>query len=161
VVSIGPDAQGAERLLISKGYGGGSSLFSVSHDDKNRWTTASLWKQPKLLKTKFSNVAVLNGFGYALSDGILECVELAPGRRCWKQGHFDYGQILRANDLLLVESEQGEVALVAASPEEYHEFGRFQALDDQTWNTLCLWGGRYLLVRNSQEAACYELPLAK
>ena len=161
VVPIGPDAQGAERLLISKGYTGGCSLFSVSHDDKNHWTTASIWKQSKLLKTKFSNVAVLAGFGYALSDGILECVELAPGRRRWKQGHFDYGQILRVGDLLLVESEQGEVALVAASPEEYHEFGRFQALDDQTWNTLCFWGGRYLLVRNSQEAACYELPLAR
>ena len=33
---------------------------------------------------------------------------------------------------------------------------RFAALAGQTWNNLCL-AGRRLLVRNAEEAACYEL----
>ena len=46
-----------------------------------------------------------------------------------------------------------------ASPDAFTELGHFEALDGQTWNTLCLWG-RHLLVRNSEQAACWELPLA-
>jgi hypothetical protein len=35
---------------------------------------------------------------------------------------------------------------------------RFHAIDGKSWNTPAL-AGRYLLVRNAEEAACYELPL--
>ena len=75
----------------------------------------------------------------------------------WKKGRYKYGQILAADDLLLVLGEFGELALVEASPTEYRELGRIQVLEGQTWNTLCLTGNR-LLVRNAKEAACYELP---
>jgi outer membrane protein assembly factor BamB len=39
-----------------------------------------------------------------------------------------------------------------------HVLGRFQAIEGMTWNTIALYGP-YLLVRNAEEAACYELPL--
>ena len=61
-------------------------------------------------------------------------------------------------DLLLVQGETGEVALVEASPERFTELTRFQAIDGKSWNTPAL-AGPYLLVRNAEEAACYELPL--
>ena len=43
-------------------------------------------------------------------------------------------------------------------PTEFRELAFFDALNDRTWNTPALAGG-FLLVRNDQEAACYELPL--
>ena len=132
----------------------------MNSDEHGRWTTKTIWASSREMKTKFSNVAILNGFIYGLSDTRLACVELATGKRRWIGGNYGHGQILRAGDLLFVESEEGEVALVAAAPDQYSEFARFPAVEGKTWNTLCLWGGRYLLVRNSQEAACYELPLA-
>ena len=33
-------------------------------------------------------------------------------------------------------------------------------LDGMTWNNIALYGP-YLLVRNAEEAACYELPVEK
>ncbi len=44
--------------------------------------------------------------------------------------------------------------------EAFHELAKFQALEGKTWNNPAL-SGDLLLVRNAQEAACYELPLAK
>jgi len=155
VVPVGDD-----RLFVTKAYNKGASLFTVSRDEANHWTAKTIWSHPNVLKTKFTNVAILRGFAYGLSDGILECADVETGKRRWKQGHFGHGQILRVGDLLFVESDAGEVALVEASPEAFHELGRFQAIEGQTWNTLCLWGS-YLLVRNSEEAACYKLPVAR
>ena len=97
---------------------------------------------------------------YALSDGILECVEVDTGRRRWRDRRGDYGpgQILLVGDVILVQAESGEVVMVEANPDRLVELGRIPALTDQTWNNLCLYD-HYLLVRNSVEAACYDLPL--
>ena len=54
------------------------------------------------------------------------------------------------DDLILIQSEPGAVAL--------KELGHIPVLNAKTWNHPTL-AGRYLLVRNSEEMACYELPL--
>ncbi len=154
---------GSDRLFVSKGYTGGARNLpgsaATNRIGQVGLRTGDIWFKNNVLKTKFTNVAVLDGSVYGLSDGILECVELNTGKkRRWKQGHYGHGQIFRVGNLLLVESEEGEIALVEASPEAFNELGRFQAIDGQTWNTICLWGHR-LLVRNSEQAACWELPL--
>jgi outer membrane protein assembly factor BamB len=117
-----------------------------------------VWREAGSLKTKFTNVAIHEGHAYGLSDGILECVRLADGKRMWKGGRYGQGQVLRVGSFLLVQSEPGEVVLVDASPAKHTVRGRLAALSSQTWNTLCL-AGRRLLVRNAEEAACYELPV--
>ncbi len=153
-------AVGDDKVLVSKGYTGGAELFRVSRDAAGTWSPKTIWQSTKVLQTKFSNVAIQNGFVYGLSDGILECVELDTGKRRWKQGRYGHGQILKVSDLLLVVGESGEVTLVELSPDGHHPLGSFQAIEGQTWNNPSLYG-RYLLVRNSEEAACYELPLSK
>ena len=152
-----PHVFGDSRIFLSKGYGVGAAVFEAKPGDPPAFTAA--WRQPGLLKTKFTNVAVHDGHAYGLSDGILECVSLADGTRRWKGGRYGQGQVLRVGGLLLVQAESGEVVVVACSPEKHRVLGRFAALDGQTWNTLCLAGDR-LLVRNAEEAACYRLPLA-
>ena len=151
-------AVGDDRVFVSKGYTGGAELFHVARDDAGHWSTKSIWQNKKVVQTKFCNVVIHDGFVYGLSDGVLECVELDTGKRRWKQGHYGHGQILKVSDLLLVVGESGEVTLVELSPEGHHPLGSFQAIEGQTWNNPSLYG-RYLLVRNSEEAACYELPL--
>lgn len=144
-----------DRLLLTKGYGVGAALFSLRGGD--RITTEEIWRRPRVLRTKFTSVAVRQGHAYGLSDGILECVDLAQGTSRWKHRGFEHGQVLLVGDQLLVLSEFGELALVEATPAEYRERGRFEALEGKTWNTLCLYG-RLLLLRNGQEAGCWELP---
>jgi hypothetical protein len=85
-------------------------------------------------------------------------VRLADGKRAWKGGRYGQGQVLRVGALLLVQAESGEVVLVDAAPTKHVVRGRLAALRGQTWNNLGL-SGRRLLVRNAEEAACYELPV--
>jgi outer membrane protein assembly factor BamB len=148
-----------DRVLLSKGYGGGAKLLQISRrGEDGELEVTEVWSNSRVLRTKFSNVVRHGDHVYGLSDGILECVELASGRRVWKQGRYEQGQILGVEDLLLVQAESGEVALVEATPSGHRELGRFAALDGQTWNNPSLYG-RYLLVRNAEQAACYELKL--
>jgi outer membrane protein assembly factor BamB len=147
-----------DRVLLSKGYGKGAMLLRLIPRGDERFSAVPVWRNPKVLRTKFTNVAIKDGYAYGLSDGILECVELAGGQRAWKSGRYGHGQILRVGDLILVLGESGELALVEATPDRAnHVAGRFQALDGMTWNNLALYGP-YLLVRNAEEAACYKLP---
>ena len=66
--------------------------------------------------------------------------------------------MILVGDVLLVQAESGDVVLVQAAPQEHRELARLTALADKTWNHAAL-AGRYLLVRNDREAACYELPV--
>lgn len=154
-----PQLLPGSRLFISKGYGVGAAVFSLTVTAQD-WTIAPVWQQSNLLKTKFTNAAVRDGHAYGLSDGILECVRLADGKRAWKKGRYGQGQVLLVGDTLLVQAESGEVVAVPATPEKPEEQGRLAALDSQTWNTLCLAGNR-LLVRNAEEAACFELNVTR
>jgi outer membrane protein assembly factor BamB len=147
------------RVFLSKGYGQGAVLLELASKGDGTFLASEVWREPKVMRTKFTNVARKDGCLYGLSDGTLECIDLATGRRNWKEGRYQHGQILRVDDLLLVLSERGELVLVEARPDRANGvLGRFQALEGLTWNNLAL-SGPYLLVRNAQEAACYELPL--
>ncbi|MFM7412050.1 MAG: PQQ-binding-like beta-propeller repeat protein [Planctomycetota bacterium] len=146
-----------DRIFLSKGYGIGAAMFRRTAGEAVEFVKQ--WAQPAALKTKFTNVAIVDGHAYGLSDGILECVSLADGRSRWKRGRYGQGQVLRVGGLLLVQAESGEVVAVRCTPDAHDVMGRFAALQGQTWNNLCLAGDR-LLVRNAEEAACYRLPLA-
>jgi outer membrane protein assembly factor BamB len=149
-----------DRVLLSKGYGGGAQLLQFLAHAEGGLEKQSLWANHQVLETKFTNVTVINGHIYGLSNGYLECVELATGRKTWKKSrkaNYGHGQVLGVGDLILVQAEDGRVALVEANPREHVELGSIQALSDKTWNNLCLYGHK-LLVRNAVEAACYELP---
>jgi outer membrane protein assembly factor BamB len=147
------------RVWLSKGYGIGAALLELTAEPGGQLTVSELWSSSRVLRTKFSQVTIFDGYAYGLSEGVLECVEVETGERAWKHGRYHHGQILRAHDLLLVMSEEGEMSLVEASPERRDNvLGSFQALEGKTWNNFALYGP-YLLVRNAQEAAVFRLPL--
>jgi outer membrane protein assembly factor BamB len=161
---------GSLRVFVSKGYTQGAALYQFSAEKLQRaresgqpmrpdvvWNKATHKKA--LLKTKHSNVCIRDGYVYGLDEEILQCVELASGRERWKRGRYGQGQLLLIDDLLLVQAEDGRVVLVEANPDEHKELASFQALEGEPcWNCPAL-AGPYLLVRNKDEAACYELPL--
>jgi outer membrane protein assembly factor BamB len=131
-------------------------LLTVKAGSDGKLVATEAWKNLRM-KTQFNSAAARDGCIYGLDDGMLACVEIANGERKWKEGRYGSGQTLLVDDLAVIQSETGDVVLVEAKPDGCKELGRISALKDKTWNHPTL-AGRYLLVRNNEEAVCYELP---
>jgi outer membrane protein assembly factor BamB len=142
------------RFFISSGYGKGAALVELKGGGDS-FTASTIWEN-KNMKNKFNSSVLHNGYVYGLDEGILVCLDVNTGERKWKDGRYGYGQIILAGNHLIVTSDQGEVALVKASPDAYTEVARFEALKGQTWNYPAIASGR-LLVRNSSEMAAYDI----
>lgn len=145
-----------DRIFISSGYGLGSIMLHLTPAGGGSFSPAVIWKTLRL-KTEMTNIALRDGFIYGLDDGVLTCLDAETGKRRWREGHYGHGQILLVDDLILVQTEPGDVALVEAAPDSFRELGTFPALSAKTWNNPALYGHE-LLVRNDREMACYELP---
>jgi hypothetical protein len=137
---------GVRRIAVDKGTSG--------------WTVQERWTS-RGLKPYFNDFVVHEGHAYGFDGHILASINLADGERTWKGGRYGNGQmiLLAEQDLLLVLSEDGELALVSATPDRFTEVARFRVLDAKTWNHPVLIGD-VLLVRNGEEMAAFRLPLA-
>ena len=135
---------GVRRLAVTRAADG-------SWQVEERWTSRGL-------KPYFSDFVVHEGHAYGFDGTILSAISLETGERAWKGGRYGAGQmlLLPEQDLLLVVSEEGDVALVAASPDKHTELAKFKAIDGKTWNHPVVVGD-LLLVRNGEEMAAFRL----
>ena len=154
--TVNPVPLDGDRVLIAAGYGLGTTLLKITPSSGGAMSVSELWTSRRL-KPKFANVALRGNCVYGLDDGVLVGLDVSTGKRLWRGDEYGFGEVLRVDDLLLVQAEDGQVALVEATPQAFHELARFSALDGKTWTNPALAGHR-LLVRNDHEAACYELP---
>ena len=143
------------RLLVTASYGAGSYLLQIKKKDR-AWTVAELWKSTRM-KTKFSSAAIVGDYAYGLDEGRLACIDLETGNRVWKDQKYGFGQNLLFKDWLLIQTESGRVVLGQANPEGLEEKNSIDALSSMTWNIPAI-AGRFLIVRNDREAACFLLP---
>ena len=144
------------RILLSKGYNAGGEIVDIVTDG-DAFEATSVTSDPRVLKTKLTSPVIKDGYAYSLSDGFLECTDVAELTRKWKKrGRFGHGQLLLCGDKLLVHSETGTLYLVRATPDGYEELGSLDTVEGVCWNTICRYGN-LVLVRSDLEAACIRL----
>lgn len=137
------ESSGVRRLAVSRGAGGWQT--------EERWTSNGL-------KPWFNDFVVHKGHAFGFDGTILSCIDLTDGTRKWKGGRYGGGQLvlLPQQDLLVVISEDGELAMVGATPDGFKELGRVPAISGKTWNHPVLVRD-VLLVRNGEEMAAFRL----
>lgn len=149
----------SDRLvLLSKEYGLGGELIEVVQQE-GQWQTESLWKNPRVLKTKLTVPVIQGEYSYSISGGILECCHWETGERMWRGERVQHGQLLLVDNHLLVVSEQGTLMLIPATPDQCEVvFQMDDILAGRCWNMLCIAGDK-LLARSELEATCIQLPV--
>ena len=135
----------------------GARRLAVAHNSSG-WSVEERWTSNGL-KPYFNDFVVHKGHAFGFDGRILSCIDLNDGQRKWKGGRYGNGQLvlLPDQDLLLVLSEEGELALVSAATDQFTEIAKFPAINGKTWNHPVLVGD-LLLVRNAEEMAAFKLP---
>lgn len=137
------ESSGLRRLTVGQGSGGWTA--------QERWTTEDInpW---------FNDFVVHKGHAFGFDGSSLVCVNLDDGKLKWRGKRYGYGQLvlLPEQDMLIVLSEKGELALAKAATDQFTELGHFPAIEGKTWNHPVLVGD-ILLVRNDHEMAAFKL----
>lgn len=137
------ESSGLRRLAVGQGSGGWNVQERWTSEDINPW---------------FNDFVVHKGYAFGFDGSSLVCVNLEDGKLKWKGKRYGYGQLvlLPDQDVLIVLSEQGELALAKATADQFTELAHFSALEGKTWNHPVLIGD-LLLVRNDHEMAAFKL----
>jgi outer membrane protein assembly factor BamB len=149
-----PIVIGDNRLFLSAGYGHGAAVIELT-PAASGFTVNTVWQNNRM-KNKFTSSVLHDGFIYGLDEAILACVNASTGDLQWKGGRYGYGQLVLSSGHLIVLAEDGDLALVKATPASHQEVVRFPAIEGKTWNHPALADGR-LFVRNGNEMAAFDL----
>jgi outer membrane protein assembly factor BamB len=143
-------------VLVASGLGMGTRRVKVTQSS-GAWTDSPVWTTKKF-SAYFNDFVVYQDHLYGFNNEFFSCVSLKDGKLQWKERGYGCGQVLLLEDqgMLLIASEEGDVALTEATPDELREKCRFRAIEGKTWNHPVIAHGK-LFVRNSQEMACFAI----
>jgi len=124
---------------------------------QNEWTIQELWSNTHI-KVNFNDFIIDKGYAYGFDGPSMICLNLSDGKVMWRGARYRGFLLLLADqDLLIVLSEKGDMALVKATPDKFTELSLMSAIKGKTWN-LPVLAGNIFVVRNSQEMAAFRLP---
>ncbi|MGW8317093.1 MAG: outer membrane protein assembly factor BamB family protein [Bacteroidales bacterium] len=124
----------------------------------NDWKITEHWTSSEM-SLNFNDVVIHRNHVYGFDGPSLACMNLDDGMLSWKGNRYrGWLLLIPDQDLLLVLTEKGELALVEANPDQFKEISRIPAIHGKTWNHPAL-AGDILLVRNANEMAAFRLPL--
>jgi outer membrane protein assembly factor BamB len=106
--------------------GGGAVKLKVVEGDKV--TAGELYFDTKLPAAIGGSVVVGETL-YGTGGAGLQAVDFATGKVKWQDKSVGAASLLFADGNLILHSEEGQVALVEANPDGYHEKGRFTPKD--------------------------------
>jgi hypothetical protein len=89
-------------------------------------------------------------------NGPLQCIELSTGEIKWSKDGYGPGNVILSGDKLIALADNGELAVVQATPKKYDELSRKKVLQGKCWSTPILSNG-LVLARSTQEAVCIDV----
>lgn len=150
------------RVFVTAGYGAGCKLVEIGKDNE-----VTVVYEDNVMKNHHGGVILLGDHLYGHSDGVgWMCLDWASGKPAWRErGELGKGAIAYADGrFYCLDEEEGNVALIDASPEAWEERGRF-TLQPQSeirsdrgkiWTHPVIVGGK-LYLRDQDLLYCYDV----
>jgi outer membrane protein assembly factor BamB len=169
VVAPSPVVLDKGRIFVTAGYGAGSMLFQVQHDN-GVFSIVSLEKldvraglaseQQTPLFYKGHLFAVLPKDAGERRNQFACVSQTDPGTILWSSGprrRFGLGPYLIADDKFLLLSDEGSLTVAQATAQRFEELATYKLLDGvDAWGPMAIVAGR-LLLRDAGAMICVDL----
>jgi outer membrane protein assembly factor BamB len=148
-----------DNLIYTAAGRTGGGLAKVNVSD-GRFEAEEVYFEGNLPKA-IGGTILLGDHMYGTSDALM-CVEFATGEVAWRERSIGTASLCYADGRLYLHGENGEVALVDPSPEEYREVGRFTPPNvpdrgnSKAWAYPVVAGGR-LYIFDSGTLWCFDV----
>ena len=153
--SAQPVPVGEGGILLTDGPE--SALFRVSKDAEG-YSVKEAWRS-RALRGGFAVPVPYEGHLYGYSGNFLTCVDAATGESVWKSRPPGQGDLVLIDGHLVILTRSGEIVVAEATPEEYSEVSRVQALDRGYFTRPSFAGGK-VYVRNLTEISAVGITKA-
>lgn len=140
-------------VFTASGYGTGGALFRLGGSQ------AEVVYTTREMKNHHGGMVALDGKLYGFDEAVLTCLDLQSGKVVWQNRSVGKGSLTYADGQLYLRSENGPVALAAASPKGYDENGRFEPPDRSgkpSWSHPVVAGGK-LYLRDQDTLLVYDI----
>jgi len=148
-----------DYVYTATGRGGGGLIKLKA--DGGAFQAEQVYFNPKL-PTQIGGSIKLGEYLYGTTGQGLLCAEFLTGNPKWQERAVGAGSVCFAEGNLYVHGENGDVALVEASPESYREKGRFTPPEppdrgrSKAWAYPVVANGR-LYIRDIGSLWCYDV----
>jgi outer membrane protein assembly factor BamB len=150
-----------DDIFVSSSYGGGGALVHLAAGDQG--IQANLLYHTREMNNHHGGLVAVDGFLYGANNDVLTCFNLQQGQTAWRNRSVGKCCLTYADRHLYVRGENGQVALVEATQQDYRETGRFMPLKNTSspaWAYPVVTSGR-LFLRDQDDLLCYSLRAAK
>jgi outer membrane protein assembly factor BamB len=150
-----------DLVYCSAGYGVGAGLYKISNKN-GKLTSSEIWRKKNDMFNHWSTPIYYKGHLYGMfsfkkyGNGPLQCIELSTGEIKWSKDGYGPGNVILSGDKLIALADNGELAVVLATPKKYDELARKKVLEGKCWSTPILSNG-LVLARSTQEAVCIDV----
>jgi len=138
-------------IYITSNYKRGCAVISIEADGPR-----IVWENTNMA-SHFNTSVFHDGYLYGPSNPNLVCLDPSNGQIMWQQSGFERGGCVGVDGVIIaMGGASGDVVMVEATPERYHELGRIRPLGGQSWTAPIIANGR-LIIRNKQALACLDI----
>jgi hypothetical protein len=141
---------------------GGAGLFELKGSGST-FEVAPVYYFKKDLPTSIGGAVRVGEYLYGTNEKGLICAEFATGKVKWQDKSVGAGAVCFAEGRLYLHGESGDVALVEATPNGYHEKGRLTPPDQpahksmqKAWAYPVVANGK-LYIRDLERLWCYDV----
>ncbi len=153
-----------DYVFSSTGYQAGAVLLKLHAADGGVKADEVYFLDGKEFQNHHGGMIMLGDYVYAghgHNDGKPTCLEWKTGKRIWRHNHgpgTGSAAIAYADGNLYFRFQDGVMALVGATPQDYQEKGQFKIPDVEqpSWSHPVIAGGRMYL-REQDALLCYDI----